>query len=134
MAARDQVMSSTERAPEPTMEEILASIRRIISDDESNAARQRPASTRQQDDEVLEVAESEVDDRIINDIARVLSASQPQIEDDEDILDLTAELGGAESEEVLVAEVETLEVAPVETFQPAARVEPAAVEIPQVQV
>jgi uncharacterized protein len=135
MAARDQVMSSTERAPEPTMEEILASIRRIISDDESNAARQRPASTRQQDDEALEVAESEVDDRIINDIARVLSASQPQVEDDEDILDLTAELGGAESEEVLVAEVATLEVAPVETFQPApARVEPAAVETPQVQV
>jgi uncharacterized protein len=135
MAARDQVMSSTERAPEPTMEEILASIRRIISDDESNAARQRPASTRQQDDEALEVAESEVDDRIINDIARVLSASQPQVEDDEDILDLTAELGGAESEEVLVAEVATLEVARVETFQPApARIEPAAVEIPPVQV
>jgi len=135
MAARDQVMSSTERAPEPTMEEILASIRRIISDDESNAARQRPASTRQQDDEALELAEGEVDDRIINDIARVLSASQPQVEDDEDILDLTAELGGADTEEVLVAEIATLEVAPVENFQPEpARVEPAAVEIPQVQV
>jgi hypothetical protein len=29
-------MSNTERAPEPTMEEILASIRRIITDDEAD--------------------------------------------------------------------------------------------------
>jgi hypothetical protein len=53
MAARDQVMSSTERAPEPTMEEILASIRRIISEDESSAARQHTAPQNQADEEVL---------------------------------------------------------------------------------
>src|ERR1043166_9560329 len=104
MAARDQVMSSTERAPEPTMEEILASIRRIISDDESNAAPQHSAAPQSQDeDETLELSEGEVegeaDDKIINDIARVLSGGAPAVEaveEEEDILDLTAELGGLE--------------------------------------
>jgi cell pole-organizing protein PopZ len=120
MAVRDQVMSSTERAPEPTMEEILASIRRIISDDETNAARPRPASARQQEDETAETVEGEADDAIINDIARVLSESAPKVEDEEDILDLTAELGGTEIvEEVLLEEVVLEEVAaPIET-QPA---------------
>ena len=104
-------MSSTERAPEPTMEEILASIRRIISDDESSTARARTASASQQDDEGLEAAEGEADDRIINDIARVLSGSASAAEDEEDILDLTAELGGLEPVgEPMVAEVEVIEM------------------------
>jgi hypothetical protein len=54
MAVRDQVMTSTERAPEPTMEEILASIRRIISDDEQNPTRKPAAAAvpqSHQDDE-----------------------------------------------------------------------------------
>ena len=116
MGARDQVMSSTERAPEPTMEEILASIRRIISDDESNAARPRPDPAKQQADEGTELAEGDADDKIIDDIARVLSASTPKVEDEEDILDLTAELSGPEAvEEVLVEEVLVEEVtAPLE--------------------
>jgi cell pole-organizing protein PopZ len=76
------------------MEEILASIRRIISDDETNASRARPASAQQQEDETAETLEVEADDAIINDIARVLSESAPKVEDEEDILDLTAELGG----------------------------------------
>jgi len=109
-------MSSTERAPEPTMEEILASIRRIISDDESSSARQHEASASRQDDESLEAVEGEADDRIINDIARVLSgASQSAAEEEEDILDLTAELGGLEivEETVVVAEeFELVEAAP----------------------
>src|SRR5215470_13195480 len=115
MAARDQVMSSTERAPEPTMEEILASIRRIISDDESNSAKRSVAPQSQDDDEALELsegeAESEADDKIINDIARVLSGGAPgpveAAEEEEDILDLTAELGGLEpvEEELQVVEV-----------------------------
>jgi cell pole-organizing protein PopZ len=102
------------------MEEILASIRRIISDDETNAARARPASAQQQEDETAETLEVEADDAIINDIARVLSESAPKVEDEEDILDLTAELGGTEIvEEVLLEEVVLEEVAaPVET-QPA---------------
>src|SRR6185437_4645744 len=98
MAARDQVMSSTERAPEPTMEEILASIRRIIADDESNSTKQQAVPQGQDDDEALELFEDAVDDKIINDIARVLSggAPAPVADEEEDILDLTAELGGLE--------------------------------------
>jgi cell pole-organizing protein PopZ len=37
-------MSSTERAPEPTMDEILASIRRLIADDGAPAAQPAPAA------------------------------------------------------------------------------------------
>ncbi len=40
--------------------------------------------------------EGEADDEIINDIARVLSGSASAAEEEEDILDLTAELGGLE--------------------------------------
>jgi hypothetical protein len=114
------------------MEEILASIRRIISDDESSTARARTASASQQDDEGLEATEGEADDRIINDIARVLSGSAPAAEEEEDILDLTAELGGLEPVgEPMVAEVEVIEMVemvtqaapaeapPQEVFQPA---------------
>ncbi len=138
MAARDQVMSSTERAPEPTMEEILASIRRIISDDEANVTRQPgPAAQSRPVDEGLEGGEGEPDDEIINDIARVLSnsggaapqeapaesadAPEDAVQEDE-ILDLTAELGGLE----LVEEAEELELvevveeeSPIELFNPA---------------
>jgi hypothetical protein len=138
MAVRDQVMSSTERAPEPTMEEILASIRRIISDDESSTAKQqRTPSASQPDEEGLEgAAEGEADDKIINDIARVLSGSASAAEEEEDILDLTAELGGLEPVELeqplpedAAMEEEVMAAAPPEMFQPApaeAVVEPVA--------
>ena len=116
-------MSSTERAPEPTMEEILASIRRIISEDEPSSARQPNASASQQDEEGLELAEGEADDKIINDIARVLSGGgAPAVEEEEDILDLTAELGGLERVEELepvqlAAEAEVPAPAPVEQLE-----------------
>jgi cell pole-organizing protein PopZ len=106
------------------MEEILASIRRIISDDESSTAKPRTNSASQQDDEGLGAAEVEADDKIINDIARVLSESGTAAEE-EDILDLTAELGGLEPvEEPMIAdELEMVEVvaeaAPAEAIQPA---------------
>jgi cell pole-organizing protein PopZ len=135
MAARDQVMSSTERAPEPTMEEILASIRRIISDDEQSSAHQEAAPQNRSGDEDIESGEGEADDEIINDIARVLSESgsgsgpasaapvEPE-EEEEDILDLTAELGGLELVEDAddVEEIELVEVAeeaPADIFNPA---------------
>jgi uncharacterized protein len=118
-------MSSTERAPEPTMEEILASIRRIISDDESGSARQPTPSANQQDEEGLEAAEEEADDRIISDIARVLSRGTPPAEEEEDILDLTAELGGLEPVEEPVLE----EMAgPVEVPPPVEQSAPAEPE------
>jgi hypothetical protein len=118
------------------MEEILASIRRIISDDEQNPTRKPAAAAAPQndhDDEGLEATEGEADDRIINDIARVLSGGggntaapeapvEASMDEEEDILDLTAELGGLEPfEETLEAEVvEMVEVvaeddAPTET-------------------
>jgi len=121
-------MSSTERAPEPTMEEILASIRRIISDDESSSARQRTASASHRDEEGLEAAEGEADDRIINDIARVLSGSATAAEEEEDILDLTAELGGMEPvEEPLPDEADM----PIEASTPPPGFQPAPATLEQ---
>src|SRR6516164_2976933 len=136
MAARDQVMSSTERAPEPTMEEILASIRRIISDDESNSAKRSAVPQSQDDDEALELsegeAESEADDKIINDIARVLSggAAAPveAAEEEEDILDLTAELGGLELVEEEVEAVELVAEAEAPASEPEFLPEPQELE------
>ena len=117
------------------MEEILASIRRIISDDELSSSRQRSASASRQEDEGLEAAEGEADDRIINDIARVLSGSAPAVENEEDILDLTAELGGSETvEEVLLEEVVApVEMPPVEILHAPAMPPPVAAEAPQYQ-
>ena len=127
------------------MEEILASIRRIISDDEQNPTRKPAAAAApqsHQDDEGLEAVEGEADDRIINDIARVLSggganAGAPEapveasMEEEEDILDLTAELGGLEPvEETMEAEV----VEMVEVVAEAAPAETAAAEAPPPEV
>src|SRR3974377_1275123 len=94
-------MSGTERAPEPTMEEILASIRRIISDDEASSAQQRATSTEYAEQVRAEDADdSAADTQMIDDIARVLSGgAKAALSDDDidDILDLT-EPGGSASE------------------------------------
>src|SRR5262245_28011614 len=128
-------MSSTERAPEPTMEEILASIRRIISDDESNSAKLSAAPQSQHDNEALELsegeAEGEADDKIINDIARVLSGGAPAheaVEEEEDILDLTAELGGLEPVEEEVQAVELVAEAEEPATEPEFLSEPQELE------
>ena len=125
-------MSSTERAPEPTMEEILASIRRIITDDEAGQARaQKTAPRAQTEDESLE---GEADSQIIDDIARVLSgsAAQTPAEEEEEILDLTAELGGLELvedegavEEEVVEITEVTEIAEVIELEELEAAEPA---------
>ncbi|MFO7477600.1 MAG: DUF2497 domain-containing protein [Methyloceanibacter sp.] len=134
-------MTSMERAPEPTMEEILASIRRIISEDQSESEQQpsqeyQASGVLQDDGELDDGAESTPDDRIISDIARVLSgASQPPAEDEEEILDLTAELGGLEIVEEELIFVETVEEvpAPVEALAEPEFIEPAPEpeEVPQ---
>jgi cell pole-organizing protein PopZ len=90
-------MSSIERAPEPTMEEILASIRRIISDDDSNSTRGAAAPASVQSEARPDVADAEADTRIIDDIARVLSGGSPATAVEDDILDLTKEFGPAEA-------------------------------------
>lgn len=86
-------MGSMERAPEPTMEEILASIRRIIADDETTPGRQRAAPEHQPEAENFDAADQPADTQIIDDIARVLSGSGQGGEPEDDILDLTKELG-----------------------------------------
>jgi cell pole-organizing protein PopZ len=101
-------MSSTERAPEPTMEEILASIRRIISDDEASSAQQRATSAEYAEQVRADDTEDDAaDTQMIDDIARVLSGSATPTasndDDIEDILDLT-EPGGSASEEVMMAD------------------------------
>ena len=70
-------MSSTERAPEPTMEEILASIRRIISDDEANSTQQRATSSEYAEQVRVEDADYEAaDTQMIADIERALGSVQ----------------------------------------------------------
>ena len=85
-------MGNMERAPEPTMEEILASIRRIIADDDQGESRGRPEAAHVAAEPGPDSAEMEADSQIIDDIARVLSGGQGGGEED-DVLDLTRELG-----------------------------------------
>ena len=103
-------MSSTERAPEPTMEEILASIRRIISDDEANSTQQRATSSEYAEQVRVEDAEDEAaDTQMIADIERALgnvsvAAERAPVDDDsDDILELT-EPGGTSPEDVMMAD------------------------------
>lgn len=101
-------MSSTERAPEPTMEEILASIRRIISDDETNTAQQRAKSSEYAEQVRAEDTDEEAaDTQMIDHLARALggSATPTAANDDDidDILDLT-ESGGSALEDVMLAD------------------------------
>ena len=103
-------MSSTERAPEPTMEEILASIRRIISDDEANSTQQRATSSEYAEQVRVEDADYEAaDTQMIADIERALGsvrgAAEPAPVDDDldDILDLT-EPGGTSPDDVMMAD------------------------------
>ena len=86
----------TERAPEPTMEEILASIRRIISDDEASTAQRATSSEYAEQVRVEDADEEAADAQMIADIERALGGSArgapepvPIEEDVDDILDLT---------------------------------------------
>ena len=132
-------MGNMERAPEPTMEEILASIRRIIADDDQGASRGRPDAAPVANEPVPDNAEMEADSQIIDDIARVLSGGQGGGEEDE-VLDLTRELGltplreesdqrAALDEPTLQLDEPTLEMMPdaefeVDAPQPASDPEP----------
>ena len=101
-------MSSTERAPEPTMEEILASIRRIISDDEASTAQQRTTSSEYAEQVRADDTENgTADAQMIDHLARALGggATPAAANDDDidDILDLT-EPGDSAAEEVMLAD------------------------------
>lgn len=100
-------MSSTERAPEPTMEEILASIRRIISDDEASSVQQRATSAEYAEQvRADDTEDGAADTQMIAEIERALAGgTSPASNDDdiEDILDLT-EPGGSAADEVMMAD------------------------------
>jgi hypothetical protein len=108
------------QALEPTTEEILASIRRIISDDEASSAQQRATSTEYAEQVRAEDADdAAADTEMIDDIARVLSGGAKAAssnEDLDDILDPT-EPGNPASEDVMMADepVTVLEEVVLET-------------------
>lgn len=82
-AAGDIEMSSTEQAPEPTMDEILASIRRIIADDDPNAnGAAVPAA-----------GEASAQPSPADQIADALGADPGSDAQLDDILELTREIG-----------------------------------------
>jgi cell pole-organizing protein PopZ len=90
------------------MEEILASIRRIISDDEASSVQQRATSAEYAEQvRADDTDDGAADTQMIDDIARVLSGgATPASNDDddiEDILDLT-EPGGSAADEVMMAD------------------------------
>ena len=90
------------------MEEILSSIRRIITDDEKGEAQDAaPQAEQAGQAQPGDESDAEADNQIIDDIARVLSGGAPaaEVDEEEEILDLTSELGGLE----LVEEVEVVE-------------------------
>jgi cell pole-organizing protein PopZ len=103
------------------MEEILASIRRIISEEETSSAAPRAAARSAPDEEGLDTAECEADNRSISDSARVLSGAPqtPPEQEEEEILDLTSELGGLEIVEESVTVEEVVEDASIETLDEA---------------
>jgi len=95
-------------------EEIIAAIRRLIGDDETVQADAHPATPKAQAEE--ESLEGEAANQIIDHIAPVLSgdAAETPAAEDEDILDLTLELGGLEIVEDEVAPaIEVAEVTDV---------------------
>jgi hypothetical protein len=104
LAASEIVLSegppalSKDRAPEPTMEDILAEIRRVIAEEETRTKQQwRSAYAEEEDVWDFHLWDGQADDLIVQDIAGVLSGGAPcpgQDSAEEEILDLTAELGG----------------------------------------
>ena len=104
---------------EPTMEEILASIRRIISEDEPGAAEPPPAEAAAPEPEPAPQAEPEPEPEPV-----AAAAPQPEPEPEEDVLELTepVESGGFEA----AAPAET--IGDLDVFSPEpARSEPAPV-------
>jgi len=105
-------MSNTDQAPEPSMEEILSSIRRIISDDNESSSADEDASVASPDEpeaaEVIELAVEELpaeetgeadpdwgleemETETVEEVSEPVSepAPEPVSEDDDDIFELT---------------------------------------------
>jgi len=84
-------MSSSEQAPEPTMDEILASIRKIISDDEpgETAQPQETASEAVTPEAATPAASAPENDGLSGDLASALNTAQEPTKASDEILDLT---------------------------------------------
>ena len=84
-------MSSSEQAPEPTMDEILASIRKIISDDEpGEAAEQEEKASGTGTPEAAAPTEGAPEnDGLSDDLAKALNTAPERTETPDPILDLT---------------------------------------------
>ncbi|POR45868.1 PopZ family protein [Bosea psychrotolerans] len=113
-------MSAQPKPSEPSMEEILASIRRIISDDEAKPAEAPPAAVTDGDDELK---------------ALLAGASAASAADD-DVLDLGAEaslIAAPEPEPPAEAVAESSDIDFLEAAEPAAATAPEPV-LPQAPV
>ena len=84
-------MSSSEQAPEPTMDEILASIRKIISDDEPGSAAQPETASAEAGAQAADTPEAAAPegDALADDLANALNDTQESAQATDDILDLT---------------------------------------------
>ncbi|AOO82666.1 PopZ family protein [Bosea vaviloviae] len=110
-------MSAQPKPSEPSMEEILASIRRIISDDEAKPAEAPPPAVTDGDDELKALLAG----------ASAVSAA------DDDVLDLGAEanlIAAPEPEPPAEAQAESSDIDFLEAAEPAATAEPEPV-LPQ---
>lgn len=90
-------MSSTEQAPEPTMDEILASIRKIIADDDQEPAQQQP-DVAAAPAPVPEPPAPDTGDQnasLVDDIANALNQAAEPAAAEDDIFDLTKEVAEA---------------------------------------
>jgi len=88
-------MSNTDQAPEPSMEEILSSIRRIISDDNDSASSKAEEAPEEESKAAEEPVEEVAVDEPEMDMEAALEAVDPEPEpaneenDDDDIFELT---------------------------------------------
>ena len=126
---------------EPSIEEILASIRQIISDDEEESG-EDDDSDAEEHSEVVAEPDSEIDDDVAavektpvaKDPVSVESASEPEVDEDDDILDLTQKVEEeAPAEEVSVEEepdVVMEDVEPLAEPEPEIIAEDIAIEEP----
>ena len=89
IAAEEFVMSSSEQAPEPTMDEILASIRRIIAEDDDGEGKQQEASEQSAPEPQSDEAERS---ELAASIAETLHQEDAMSSAVEEVLELTEEV------------------------------------------
>ncbi len=82
-------MSNTDQAPEPSMEEILSSIRRIISDDNEQASSDDEVKAVEPEVEVPAVEAAAEPEPEVETMVDVVEDATPTAEEDDDIFELT---------------------------------------------